>query len=227
MERGVTRAFSSRRLKQRWLSLRLLPTRSERLMQPFKEAAQLNIQNDKKKLRLATSSSILEIITLKLLYLHLGHSWKFYSFRLSGMCLCFVNVFLTTMQLHTNVKLSLWNVAVFISTERDGSYDIRQNNTKQKMLRVYYFLIKRKKPVGQPNTFVIWKTARFISAMPESIDKKRFFLTPLATSATVRRLSFYYATMEKELKEHGLSDEIFLMKVKLKAYCTPTHTPGS
>lgn len=63
--------------------------------------------------------------------------------------------------------------------------------------------------------------------MPESIDKKRFFLTPLATSATVRRLSFYYATMEKELKEHGLSDEIFLMKVKLKAYCTPTHTPGS
>ena len=41
---------------------------------------------------------------------------------------------------------------MFISTEQDGSYVIRQNNIKQKTLRVYYFLIKRKKLFGQSNT---------------------------------------------------------------------------
>ena len=55
------------------------------------------------------------------------------------------------MYLHTNVKPNLQNVAVFISTEQNGSYVIRQNNIKQRTLCVYYFLIKRKKLFGQPN----------------------------------------------------------------------------
>ena len=70
-----------------------------------------------------------------------------------GKCLSFANVFFTTIHLHTNVTPSVWNVAVFISTEQNGSYVIRQNNIKQKTLCVYYFLIKRKKLFGQPNTF--------------------------------------------------------------------------
>ena len=37
----------------------------------------------------------------------------------------------------TNVKPSLWNVAVFISTKQNGSYVIRQNNIKQETLCVY------------------------------------------------------------------------------------------
>ena len=49
------------------------------------------------------------------------------SIRLSEKCLSFANVFFTTMHLHTDVKPSLWNVAVFVSTERNGSYVIRQN----------------------------------------------------------------------------------------------------
>ena len=53
--------------------------------------------------------------------------------------------------LYTNEKSSLWNIAVFISSEQNGSYVIRQNNIKQKTLRVYYFLIKRKKLSGQPS----------------------------------------------------------------------------
>ena len=65
-------------------------------------------------------------------------------------CFSFANVFFTTVHLHTNVKPSVWNVAVFISTERNGSYVIRQNNIKQKTC-VYYFLIQRKKLFGQPN----------------------------------------------------------------------------
>ena len=40
---------------------------------------------------------------------------------------------------------------VFISTEQNGSYVIRQNNIKEKTLCVYYFFIKRKKLFGQPN----------------------------------------------------------------------------
>ena len=58
----------------------------------------------------------------------------------------------TAVHLHTNVKPSLWNVAVFISTEQNGSYVIRQNNIKQRRLCIYYFLIKRKIFFGQPNT---------------------------------------------------------------------------
>ena len=38
-----------------------------------------------------------------------------------------------------------------ISTEQNESYVIRKNNIKQRTLCVYYFLIKRKKPFGQPN----------------------------------------------------------------------------
>ena len=40
--------------------------------------------------------------------------------------------FFTTMHLHANVKPSPWNVSVYISTEQNGSYVIRQNNIKQK-----------------------------------------------------------------------------------------------
>ena len=78
----------------------------------------------------------------------------FYCIRLSGKCLSFANVFFTTVHLRTNVKPSLWNVTVFISREQNGSCVIRQNNIKQKMLRVYYFHIKRKKLSGQPNTWI-------------------------------------------------------------------------
>ena len=53
------------------------------------------------------------------------------------------------MHLHTNVKPSLWNVAVFISTEQNGSYVIRQNNIKQKTC--IYSLIKWQKLFGQTN----------------------------------------------------------------------------
>ena len=70
--------------------------------------------------------------------------------RLSEKCLSFANVFLTTMHLYTNAKPSLRIVVVSILTEQNGSYTIRQNNIKQKMLCVSYFLIKAKKLFGQP-----------------------------------------------------------------------------
>ena len=73
------------------------------------------------------------------------------SIRLSEKWLSFANVFFTTVYLHTNVKPSLWNLTVFISTEQNRSYVIRQNNINQKTLCLYYFLIKRKKLFGQPN----------------------------------------------------------------------------
>ena len=41
-----------------------------------------------------------------------------------------------------------------ISTEQNESYVIRKNNIKQSTLCVYYFLIKRKKPFGQPNNYI-------------------------------------------------------------------------
>ena len=75
------------------------------------------------------------------------------SIRLSEKCLSFANLLFTTVYLHTNVKPNMSNVAVFTSTEQNGSYVIRQNNIKQETLYVYYFLIKRKKLFGQPNTF--------------------------------------------------------------------------
>ena len=61
-------------------------------------------------------------------------------------------MFFKTVHLRTNVKASLRNVAVFISTEQNRSYVIRRNNIKQRALCVYYFLIKRKKLSAQPNT---------------------------------------------------------------------------
>ena len=64
--------------------------------------------------------------------------------------------FFTTVHLHTNVKPSLWNVAVFISTEQNESYVIRQNNINQKTSCVYYFLVKRKKLFGQPDIIKFW-----------------------------------------------------------------------
>ena len=67
--------------------------------------------------------------------------WRY--IRLSGKCLS-----------SANVKPSLWNVAVFTSTEQNGSYVIQQNNIKQKTLWIYYFVVKRKKLFGQPNTWI-------------------------------------------------------------------------
>ena len=64
--------------------------------------------------------------------------------RLSGKCLSFANVFCTTMHLYTHVKPSLWNVAVFISTEENGSYVIRQNDIKQRNVVRLLFPHKRK-----------------------------------------------------------------------------------
>ena len=56
----------------------------------------------------------------------------FNRIKLLEKCLSFANVLFTTVLLRTNVKPSLWNVAVFISTEQNGSYVIRKNNIKQK-----------------------------------------------------------------------------------------------
>ena len=66
--------------------------------------------------------------------------------------------------LRTNVKSSLRNIAVFISTEQNESYVIRRNNIKRKTLSVYYSLIKRKKLFGQPNT-----TIRIVTTIRESL----------------------------------------------------------
>ena len=71
--------------------------------------------------------------------------------RLSGKYLSFADVFFTTVHLRRNAKSSLWNIAVFIPTEQNGSYVIRGNNIKQGTLCVYYLLIKQKKLFGQPN----------------------------------------------------------------------------
>ena len=79
--------------------------------------------------------------------------WDLYI-RLSEKYLSSANVSFTTVHLYRNVKPNLWNVAVFISTEQNGSYVIRQNNIKQKTLCVCYFLIKRKKLFGQPNNII-------------------------------------------------------------------------
>ena len=75
----------------------------------------------------------------------------YWNIRLSRKCLSFANVLFTTVHRRTNVKLSQWNVTVFISTEQNRSYVIRRNNIKRKTLCVYYFLIKQKKLFGQPN----------------------------------------------------------------------------
>ena len=52
------------------------------------------------------------------------------NIRLSEKCLPFANVFFATAHIYKNVKPSVWKVAVFISTEQNGSYVIRQNNIK-------------------------------------------------------------------------------------------------
>ena len=48
------------------------------------------------------------------------------------------------------MKPNLSNVVVFILIEQNGSYVIQQNNIK--MLKIHYFLIKRRKLIGRPNT---------------------------------------------------------------------------
>ena len=54
------------------------------------------------------------------------------------------NVFFTTLHLRRNAKPSLRNVALFISTEQNGSYVIRQNNIKQKNVMRLLFSHKTK-----------------------------------------------------------------------------------
>ena len=49
------------------------------------------------------------------------------------------------------MKPNLSNIVIFILIEQKGSYLIRQNNIKRKMLYTHYFLIKRKKLFGRPN----------------------------------------------------------------------------
>ena len=82
-----------------------------------------------------TRYNTLEYLTSKNISKHhpsIAQWLKLRIIRLFGKCLSFANVFFTTMQLHTNVKPSLWNVALFISTEQNGLYVIRENNIKQK-----------------------------------------------------------------------------------------------
>ena len=66
---------------------------------------------------------------------------------------CPESVFLLQTRLYTNVKPNLSNVVIFFLIEQNGSYVIRQNNIKRKMLCIHYFLIKRKKLFGRPNIF--------------------------------------------------------------------------
>ena len=71
---------------------------------------------------------------------------------LSERCLSFTDTSFITMHLCTNRKPNLSNVVIFILIEQNESYVIRQNNVKRKMC-VHYFLIKRKKLFGRPNTY--------------------------------------------------------------------------
>ena len=67
------------------------------------------------------------------------------NIRSSEKCLSFTDSSFTTMHLCTNMKPSLSNVVIFILIEQNGSYVIRQNNIKRKMLYIHYFFINRKK----------------------------------------------------------------------------------
>ena len=119
--------------------------------------------------------------------------------RLSEKCLPFANVFFTTVQLRTNVKPSLWNVTVFISTEQNGSYVIRRNNIKRKTLCVY-FLLKRKILFGQPNTFRFalrsdihlanYTGAIFFHKLPQSFTRLEYSI--LLETRVFRRETFPY-----------------------------------
>lgn len=71
--------------------------------------------------------------------------------RLFQKRLSFTNAYFATTRLYTNVELDPSDVVVFNLIERNGSGTIRQNNMKEKTLRVYCFLIKRKKLSAQPN----------------------------------------------------------------------------
>ena len=51
------------------------------------------------------------------------------------------------------MKPNLSNIVIFILIEQNGSYVIRQNNMERKMLCIQYFLIRRKKLSGRPNTY--------------------------------------------------------------------------
>ena len=72
---------------------------------------------------------------------------------LSERCLSFTDISFIIARLCTNRKPNLSNVVIFILIEQNGSYVIRQNNVKRKM-RIHYFLIKRKKLFGRPNTYI-------------------------------------------------------------------------
>ena len=51
------------------------------------------------------------------------------------------------------MKPNLPNVVIFTLIKQNGSYVIRLNNIKRKMC-IRYFLIKRKKLFGRPNTTI-------------------------------------------------------------------------
>ena len=86
------------------------------------------------------------------LYLIRWHSNTYVVFA------CPKSIFLSQtcfLQQYTFVQTCVKCRGVYLN-EENGSYVIRQNNIKQlqnniKMLRAYYFLIKRKKLFGQPN----------------------------------------------------------------------------
>ena len=104
------------------------------------------------------------------------------------------------LHLHTNVKPSLWNIAVFISTKQNGSYVIRQNNIKQKTLCVYYFLIKRKKLFGQPNILTRMMDIVHVLIMYEKIcdtistTEKNIWFRKYSTKMST--MIYYYQTRQ-------------------------------
>ena len=65
------------------------------------------------------------------------------------------------------------------------SYVIRQNNIKQKTLCVYYFVVKRKKLFGQPNTWIHSKRRGLYIGIKKQI--RGIFLTNLKANFWVLR----------------------------------------